>query len=394
MSAETKLRIAVIGVGGIGKTHLKQIALNPKIELVAVCDIVEARAAQVGKEKSVKFYTDYQDLLKSEKLDAITIGTPHYDHMPIAEAAFAVGVHVLTEKPMAVTTSDAVKALKAYEEAKKNFPKLVFAIMFQERTIPHYKKMKELLEAGVLGKLTRTHWIATTWYRTQAYYNTGDWRATWKGEGGGLLINQCPHTLDMYQYLVGVPNEVTAHLSLGKYHSIEVEDEASAHFEHENGMVGHFHATTGECPGTNRLEIVGELGKLVYEENKLKLYQNEMSMFRHLKEATSGFELVKHQVREIEIDQSQPQGHGVILDNFADAIKQQVPLIAPGEEGLKSLSISNAMMLSSFSKKTVSLPLDGVSFENYLKTLSSNSKFKKTVSNTAVVMDFTDSWKK
>ena len=202
-------------------------------------------------------------MLEHQALDAIIISTPHYDHTPITIAVLEKGIHVLVEKPIAVHVKDAHKMIAAYERAKQTTPNLIFAAMFMQRTYGHWRKIKALIDGGELGRLVRTTWLITDWFRTQSYYNNGGWRATWKGEGGGVLLNQSPHNLDLYQWFVGMPKRVTGFASLGKYHRIEVEDEVTAYFEHENGMIGHFITSTAESPGTNRLEMVGENGKLV-----------------------------------------------------------------------------------------------------------------------------------
>lgn len=264
-----KVRTAVVGVGGMGSTHVRLLAENPKVELVGVCDLDLDRAKTVAESHQTRAYSELNRLFSEAKPDAITIGTPHYDHPVIAAQALQSGIHVLSEKPMAVTTVAAKQALRCYETEKARHPGLVYGIMFQERTFPAYRKIKELLEQKALGRLSRITWIHSKWFRSQWYYDHGDWRATWNGEGGGVLFNQCPHTLDMFQWLVGPPDRVTGRVHYGKYHDIEVEDDAHAIFEYDHGLVGHFHANTAECPGTNRLEIVGEMGRLVLEDGVL-----------------------------------------------------------------------------------------------------------------------------
>lgn len=389
---EKILRVAVIGVGGMGSQHAKLISENPKAQLVAVCDRDPKRAKEIAERHKTKAYTDHHELFEKEKLDAITIGTPHYDHPLISIDAFARGLHVLSEKPVAVTASSAKKAIAAHEQAVKKHPGLVYAAMFQERTQPAYRKLKELLTEGLLGRLTRATWIHTQWFRSQYYYDHGDWRATWKGEGGGVLLNQCPHTLDMFQWLVGCPQRVLGRVSLGKYHEIEVEDEATAFFEYDSGLVGHFHATTGECPGTNRLEIVGEMGKLVLEGGKIRHWKNAVSMLKHSKEVQEGFKMPECAETEIPIppDAGPLKLHGRVIDAFFDAVNRGTPLVARAEEGLASISMGNAIMLSSFQGKMVSVDEVGA-FDGKLDDLIKGSRFqKKTAAGT---IDFQASWK-
>jgi predicted dehydrogenase len=293
MSAQKKVKIGLVGLGNIGRTHIRYLSTMNNIELVGVCDTVREKADQYAADCNTNAYYSHIDLFNESGLEAVIIAVPHYDHTTISVEAFERGLHVLCEKPLAVHVNDAKKSIAAYEQAKRINPKLMFGIMFQERTLPFYIKLKEIVDSGELGRLTRVTWINTAWFRSQSYYDSGDWRATWAGEGGGILTNQCPHNLDTYQWLFGLPARISGHAHIGKYHNIEVEDEVTAYFEHENGMIGHFIVTTAESPGTNRFEIIGENGKLVYENEKLILYKNRISMLQHLQETKNGFENVE-----------------------------------------------------------------------------------------------------
>ena len=273
----TKVRIGLIGTGGMGMKHVRAISRSENFELVYVCDAIESRAERCADEFHTRPFTDYGKALTEGGAEAVVIATPHYFHPPIAAAAFAAGIHVLVEKPIAVHAAAAGRMVDAYQRERRKHPELVFAAMFMQRTYGYWKKIRDLLTGGDLGRLTRATWIVTDWFRTQYYYDTGGWRATWRGEGGGVLLNQCPHNLDLYQWFFGMPARVRGFVSLGKYHEIEVEDEVTAYFEHENGMVGHFITTTAESPGTNRLEIVGENGKLVFEDGVITFYMNRRS---------------------------------------------------------------------------------------------------------------------
>lgn len=286
---EKKLKIGLVGLGNIGKTHFEILAELEHIELVGVCDIDKKRAADFAAKAKTTPYYNHIDLFDHSGLEAVLIAVPHYAHPTIAIDAFERGLHVLCEKPLTVHVNEARRTINAYESAKQKHPGLVFAMMFQERLLPYYKKIKEIVAGGELGRLMRTTWINTSWFRSQAYYDSGEWRATWAGEGGGILTNQCPHNLDFYQWVFGVPNRISGHAHLGKYHNIEVEDEVTAYFEHENGMVGHFIVSTAESPGTNRLEIVGENGRILYENGRIILYRNPISVFQHLKETNGSF---------------------------------------------------------------------------------------------------------
>ena len=258
--------------------------------------------------------------------------------------------------------------------------------MFQERTYAHYRKIKEILESGRLGKLIRVTWIDTTRFRTQKYYNSGGWRATWAGEGGGILSNQCPHNLDMYQWLFGLPKSVNGFAQIGKYHDIEVEDEVTAYFEHENGMVGHFIVSTAEAPGSNRLEISAENGKLIYEDGVLTFYQNVKSMINVLQTSDVVFDTIECWKSVIPVDNDLPRGHHIVAGKFINSIiNGKEDLFAHGVEGVNSVMLANAIMLSSFKKEKVMLPIDADEYEDKLQMLVKNSKYKKVVEEGAAV---------
>lgn len=377
MPAQDKIKLAVIGVGNMGRPHAKDVASLAQTELAAVCDLDQARLAPVADEYGLKAFTDYREMFDQVTLDAVLIATPHYDHTPISIEAMQRGIHVLVEKPIAVHVKDARKMIAAYQAAREKYRNLVFAAMFMQRTYGHYQKIKALIDEGALGRLVRITWLITDWFRTQSYYDSGGWRATWAGEGGGVLLNQCPHNLDLYQWFVGMPRRVTGFAAIGKYHHIEVEDEVTAYLEYDNGLVGHFITTTAESPGTNRLEIVGENGKLIFEDNKLLFYENQHSMFKQIAEAPGGFDKVTYNAHEVAFDHHGQPGHKFIIENFANAILTGEKLIAPAAEGLNSVMLGNAMMLSSFLRQTVELPLDEDAYAAKLQELVKTSKFQK-----------------
>ncbi|MGL1890092.1 MAG: Gfo/Idh/MocA family oxidoreductase [Spirochaetaceae bacterium] len=393
MSDKLQAKIAVVGLGNMGTSHLKSLTDTKNTKLVAVCDINKYKADKFAKEYGVEVFYNHKDLLNWGEFDGIIIATPHYDHTVIAIDAFEKGFHVLTEKPVGVHSNDIKKMVKAWEEAKQKNPSVLFAAMFQQRTLEQFKKIKDLIDSGELGKLVRTSWIITDWFRTQNYYDKGGWRATWKGEGGGVLLNQCPHQLDLYQWFVGMPDRVTGFMSIGKYHDIEVEDEVTGYFQYNNGMVGHFITSTGESPGTNRLEIVGEMGKIVFENDELTFFRNRKSMLTHLKEAKSGFSKVENWEIKIPCPKNEASAHRIIIENFADAILDGKSLIAPATEGINSVSLGNAIMLSQFEGNTIDMPIDGDVFEKKLMDLINSSTFeKKKVEDTTEVADMSASF--
>jgi predicted dehydrogenase len=367
MTTKNKVKIGIIGVGNMGSNHVRHVTELEHTELVAICDIDDARLKHITDNIEVDTYSDYQQMLDTAELDGIIIATPHYSHPDITLAAFEKGIHVLVEKPIAVHVKDAQKMIDAYDEAIKTYPNLVFEAMFMQRTYGHWRKIKEMIDSGELGQLIRTTWIITDWFRTQYYYDSGDWRATWGLEGGGVLMNQCPHNLDLYQWLVGMPSHIHGFVTFGKHHTIEVEDEVTGYFEHENGMIGHFITTTGESPGTNRLEIIGENGKLVYENDEIIFHRNEWSSVKQIRESDQGFQKVEFETEAIAYEHHGTHGHEFIIENFADAILNDAPLIAPAQEGIQSVMINNSIILSAHKKQTVTLPIDGDEYVELLQ---------------------------
>ena len=356
--ATEQVKLAVIGVGAMGSLHARDILILSNTELVAVCDTNPQRAETIAQACGCKKFSDYRKMLDQTDLDGVIIATPHNGHPPISIDCLQRGYHVLTEKPIATNLADAQKMVSAYHSALNKYPALQFAIMFQMRTYGHWRKVKELIDNGDLGKLVRATWIITDWFRTQSYYDNGEWRATWAGEGGGVLLNQSSHNLDLLQWFVGMPQRLTASAALGKYHNIEVEDEVSACMEYQNGMIAHFITSTAESPGSNRLEIVGEGGKLIVEDGRLTLWKNQNSMLEQIRSAADPFEPVAHRKIAVPFTHHGKWGHDLIIENFANAILQGKPLIAPAEQGINQLHLSNAMMLSSFSGSAVDLPID------------------------------------
>jgi len=365
-----KVRIAVIGVGGMGTFHANYLKAGEikGAELAAVCDIDESRMAGFS---DIPRFKDSAELLRSGLVNAVLIATPHYEHTTVGVDAMNLGIHVLTEKPIAVHKADAERMIEA--QKVKN---VVFAAMFQMRTEPLWKKVKSLIERNELGDITRITWIVTDWFRTEAYYASGGWRATWSGEGGGVLLNQCPHNLDLMQWLFGMPSKIRSFCGFGKKHDIEVEDEVTAYLEYPNGATGMFITSTGEAPGTNRLEIAGDMGRVVIEGGKIQFTRNETPASEFLKTSKQGF--ARPPVWNVEIPLSGPAGgHKVITQNFVDAILNGAPLIAPAPEGIKSVEIANAMLYSAWTNKTIDLPIDSAAYESALKERIAKSRYVK-----------------
>jgi predicted dehydrogenase len=338
---------------------------------IAVCD---SDPEALVPFSSVPVFADSASLLAAGVADAVLIATPHYDHTPLAIEALAAGLHVLTEKPLAVHKADCLRMLDAYERRPNKAQ--VFAEMFNQRTDPRFLKLRELITLGELGTLRRVNWIITDWFRTEAYYRSGGWRATWRGEGGGALLNQCPHNLDMWQWLFGMPKRVHAFCGFGTFHDIEVEDQVTAYLEYEHGTSGVFVTTTGEAPGTNRLEVVGDLGKVILDADGLEFTRNEASMMDFVKNSPDRYARPVSSTVRIPLAAGGGQ-HNAIIANFSNAILDGEALIAPAVEGVRSVELSNAMIYSGLTKQTVELPLDPALYAAALERLVKNSRYVK-----------------
>lgn len=359
-----KVRFGVIGVGNMGFAHAKSIygGLVPGGELSAVCDTDPEKLERAKKNfGGAALFDNAADMFKSRLIDACIIAVPHYDHPRLAIEAFDSNIHVMCEKPSGVYT----KAVREMNARAKDSD-LVFGLMFNQRTDPMYIKMRDIVKSGELGELKRTNWIITDWYRCQHYYNSGGWRATWSGEGGGVLLNQCPHNLDLWQWICGMPVKVRAFCHEGKWHDIEVEDDVTAYVEYENGATGVFVTCTADAPGTNRFEITGDRGKLICENKKLTFYRLDVPEREINATSKESFVIPAYETLPVEVSGKNPQHNGV-LAAFTDRILYGKPLIAEGHEGINSLMISNAMYLSSWLDKTVDLPFDEELFHFMLK---------------------------
>jgi predicted dehydrogenase len=371
-----EVRIGIIGIGNMGSSHaqLLQKGVISGGVLTAVCDINPARL-QWAEEKlgdSVLRFGAVEALLESPAVDAVVIATPHYDHSVLAILCLQHNLHVLIEKPAGVYTKQ-VRAMNAVAAKTDR----VFGIMYNQRTNPLYQKLRTLIIQGELGDIKRTNWIITNWYRSQSYYDSGGWRATWAGEGGGVLLNQDPHQLDLWQWTCGMPKRVRAFMAFGKYHNIEVEDDVTAYVEYENGATGIFVTTTGETPGTNRFEVTGDRGKIIIEDEKMTFWRLVVPERQFNREYQGGFGEPECWKCEIPINDT-ATGHQGILENWVQAIQNGTPLLAPGIDGINGLTLSNAMHLSAWTDRRVELPFDEDLFYAKLQERIARSTFKKT----------------
>lgn len=367
------LRLGLIGLGNIGHHHAGSIfsGKTPEITLTAAAEAsANRREAFAQAHPEVETFPDLTSMASSGLVDAVLIGTPHFSHTALGIEALEAGLHVLVEKPISVHKADCERLIEAWKDRS-----LVFAAMFNQRTDPLYLKIRELIHSGELGALHRIQWTVTDWFRSEAYYRSGDWRATWAGEGGGVLLNQCPHQLDLWYWLFGMPNRVRAVCKLGRYHDIEVEDQVTAMLEYDDGATGVFVTSTGEAPGANRLEIAAERGLLVAEHGKLRYLRNEVEITAYSRTTDQRFGRPPHWDVQIPVASGGPQHIG-ILNNFAAACLHGEELIAPAVEGIFSVELGNAMLFSGLKDQTVELPLDSTHFETLLKELMSGSRWQ------------------
>ena len=368
-------RIGIVGYGVIGGLHQRYLTGGevPRARLAGICDVDPARLelARNSVGDGVKLFAGPTEMFSSGAVDAVIIATPHYLHPPLAIEAFGAGLHVITEKPAGVYTRQVREMNEAAAASGK-----VFGIMFNQRTNPLYQKLKDLVDSGELGPLKRTNWIITSWYRSQSYFDSGGWRASWAGEGGGVLLNQDPHQLDLWQWTCGMPIRVRAFCYFGKDHDIEVEDDVTAFVEYENGATGVFVTSTSDAPGTNRLEVTGGNGKVVIENDSLTFWRLRVAEREFNASYKGGFGQPECWRCEVPVP-GVATNHPGITRNFVEAIEDGKPLLAPGEQGIRGLSLSNAMHLSTWLDDWVSLPIDEDLFYRKLQERVKTSKFKK-----------------
>ncbi len=373
-----KVRFGIIGLGNQGSMYTKKIFGGGLVEngvITALCDIIPAKNDALRpfvEGMDVEFYTDYIEMLDSGRCDAVLVEVPHYLHPEMVMECLKRNINVICEKPAGVYTKQVreMNELAERSEAK-------FGMMFNQRTNCLYRKMREMIADGKIGELQRVNWIITDWYRTQHYYDTGSWRATWRGEGGGVLINQCPHQIDLVWWVIGqMPKTVRGFCKYGKWHDIEVEDDVTAYFEYENGATGTFITTTGEAPGTNRFEVSGTKGKLLCENGKLFFYENETDSQTYSYSTSESFKKPKMTVIEVETDGKNPQ-HTGIINNFANAILGLEPFFVDGVEGIRGVELMNAIELSGWRDgEKVTLPVNEDDYLSELEKRCATSRLK------------------
>lgn len=381
------VKLGIIGIGNMGTNHAKSIVEGkvPELQLVAIADQSEARR-QYAKENlpaDIVLFDSGKELIDSGICEAVLVATPHYQHPELTIYGLEHGLHVLCEKPAGVYTKQVRQMNEVAEKSNRTF-----ALMYNQRTNSIYRTMHELVTGGSLGKIKRVNWIITDWYRTQSYYDSGSWRATWDGEGGGVLLNQCPHQLDLLQWICGLPTKVHAYCHNGKWHNIEVEDDVTAYMEFEGGATGTFITTTADAPGTNRFEITLEMGKLLCENDTIQLWRLQENEREFCKTAKGGFDTPACRLETVATDGSNEQHVGV-MKAFAANILRGEPLIAQGTEGIRGLTLSNAMHLSSWLNRAVEIPFDE---ELYLAELNKRRATSVQKQASGAVFDTTGSY--
>lgn len=377
-----KVRLGIVGLGNQGSGYTTKIQRGdvPEIEITAVCDINPDRLDWAEKNHpDVARFDDAEKMMDSGLVDAILVSVPHYDHPKYSIMAMKKGLHVICEKPAGVYT----KQVKEMNEVAKEC-NVKFGMMFNQRTRNVYRKLHEIVHSGVYGEIRRTNWIITTWYRTQNYYDSGSWRATWSGEGGGVLLNQCPHQLDLWQWICGMPSKVYTKMHFGKWHDIEVEDDVTTYVEYPNGATGTFITSTGDFPGSNRFEITLDKAKIICEGTTLKIFELEVPTTEHI---TTGKVFTNPPfIGETVINcNNNSDQHMNVFKAFAGAILRDEPLTANGTEGINGLTLSNCMHLSAWLNKDVVVSEfdDDLYYEELMKRVAT-SRRKENVKTVTV----------
>lgn len=384
-----KVKFGIIGMGNMGLSHFKSF-MEGKIESGVVTAISTRRQARLDeiKEKfkgDYKVYTSADELIEKADVDAVIIVVPHYEHPELVIKALNKGLHVLCEKPAGVYTKQVRKMNEVAVKSSK-----IFSLVYNQRTNPLYIKMRDLIASGELGSVRRVNFTVTNWFRTQLYFDAGVWRATWRGEGGGVLINQCPHQIDLMQWIVGeMPSKVRAFCHFGKWHDIEVEDDVTAYMEFPSGATGTFITSTGDAPGVNRFEILCSKGKLYCENDKLTIYRHQEELQDYIKNSNQGFIPPKCEVEVVELNEEKYTQHVGVINNFANAVLGKEELFIDGKEGINCVEIINAMLLSAFKDKTVTLPIDDDEYLSELNKRIETSRFKEVKE---AVLDFSNTF--
>jgi predicted dehydrogenase len=369
MTQNKVVRLGVIGLGNIARQHIENLQTG-KVEDCVLTAICSRQSTALASEWNVPHFSDYKALIDSGTVDAVLVATPTFTHFETGAYALRAGLHVMMEKPIGLSTREGEELLALQQ------PGQVFALMLNQRADPLFIAMRDRITSGALGEITRTHWTMTNWFRPEVYFQVSDWRATWRGEGGGLLLNQCIHNLDIFQWLCGMPVSVQAFCQFGRYHDIEVEDEATAYFHYSNGATGVFVGSTGEAPGVNRFDVIGDRGALSFDGKMLLLSKNEPGTRDFSRDTREMFGMPATDVCDITPDRSINQ-HAAVMSNFVGAILRGEVLIAPAAAGLDSLALANSMLLSTWEERVVSLPMNTAHYQRALAERIAGSSLRR-----------------
>lgn len=377
-----KIRFAVVGTGNIGQQHINLLRLG-EIEGAELAATVSRSGSAV--DTGVPHFGSLDALLDAECCDAVLIATPTMDHVSAAKSAARRGLHVLLEKPIAMSVGQSQALIDEIPESVE------FAVMLNQRFHPAYAAIKQLLDEDRIGTVKRYTWTMTAWYRPDVYYKVSRWRGTWPGEGGGLLINQCIHNLDIIQWLFGLPEKISAKVAFGRYHDIDVEDEVTAMLDYESGSVGLLQASSGEAPGINRLEIIGDTGVISWNDSELTLQEADQSVSEHCATTREMFGMPSFTSQTLDLAVGVNQ-HAQVIQNFVDSLIKGSRLLTPAREGLGSLQLANGMLLSQWDDKAVALPIDSQRYEQLLSERIASSSLREA-HNIEVEIDMEKSYR-
>jgi len=384
-SSSGSIRIGVVGLGNIAQQHIKNVLEGHvrHAKLTAICSRSES---DYTRSLGVAHFTDYRELIASRLCDAVVVATPTYSHLDVGAAVLDAGLHLMMEKPMGLSIAEGEELV-----ARANRSGAVAALMLNQRADPLCLRMREIVVSGDLGDLIRINWTMTNWFRPEVYFQVSDWRATWRGEGGGVLVNQCIHNLDILQWICGMPSSLRAFCRFGRFHDVEVEDDVTAYLEYDNGATGIFVGSTGEAPGNNRFEIIGDSGSLVFDGKTLTVSRNEVSTAQFNRETREMFGMPGSSSEPLSIDRAVNQ-HAILLSNFVESIRNDESLIAPLDDGLSSLAIANGMLMSTWTDSKVDFPIDAVEYSRLLQQKIESSVLR-TKAQVEVNIDMSSSYR-
>lgn len=352
-----KVGFAVVGGGTIGQRHINCIKEAEGARLVAVCDIRPEVAKEMAEKNGVAAYVDLGEMLKRDDIDVVNICTPSGLHADAILQCAAAGKHVITEKPLDITLEKIDKAIKACKEAG-----VKLACIFQNRLAPTNMMIKRFIEEGGLGRLL-IGTASVLWYRTQEYYDTGGWRGTWAMDGGGSLMNQSVHTIDLLQWFMGPVESVIGYTGI-LAHKIETEDTGIAIVKFRNGAVGTILGTTCAYPGVaTMVQLFGEKGSIISDNNKLKVWKMRKGTKEEEKEEEERM-LKAYGGLRVESGSADPaavakEGHLIQIEDMVKAVRENRDPIITGEDARHAVEIILAIYESARTGKEVKLPLKG-----------------------------------